>query len=73
MDLFVQLMICYICWTQGSSEKLRNFECTISVDNFGYSVLSFKRKADDDDVNITEDNDVSTLEDYQNRQSITSD
>jgi hypothetical protein len=47
MDLLVQLMICYICWTQGSSSQLRKFECTITEDKDGMIVLDFKRKTEE--------------------------
>ena len=64
MDLLVQLMICYICWTQGSSSQLRKFECTISLDDYGNSVLNFKLK--------TEGLDLS-CQDSEHRLSVTSD
>jgi hypothetical protein len=47
MDLLVQLMICYICWTQGSSSQLRKFECTITEDKDGMIVLDFKQKTEE--------------------------
>lgn len=37
-DFFVQMLICYICWTQGSSSQLRRFECVI-VDGYVYFKL----------------------------------
>lgn len=27
LSTFVQLMICFICWTMGSYEQLRKFDC----------------------------------------------
>lgn len=29
IDLLVQMLICYICYTQGSSIQLAKFECVI--------------------------------------------
>lgn len=34
-DTIVQLCICYICWTMGSSPKLRTHKATIFLDSNG--------------------------------------
>lgn len=32
IDIIVQLLICYICWTVGSSEQLKRFDCILIED-----------------------------------------
>lgn len=43
-ELLVQLAICYICWTMGSSAQLRRFNCEIQRSSEGTVHFSFKVK-----------------------------
>ena len=42
IDFFVQGIICYICWVQGSDTALNRFECYIWTDKYGQRRLRFK-------------------------------
>ena len=42
MDTLVQLAICYICWTLGSSSKLRFVECVIVPCESGNHQIRFR-------------------------------
>ena len=44
VDLFVQLLICYICWTVGASPHLQNFDCIIIEDNHGRLLVRYTLK-----------------------------
>jgi hypothetical protein len=39
VDLIVQLMICYICWTIGSNIKFRSFHLKIVRTNMSNSLM----------------------------------
>jgi hypothetical protein len=41
-DLVNQLMVCYICWTMGSSVKLRQYNCTYVRTADGRVSLKFR-------------------------------
>jgi hypothetical protein len=40
-DLGGQVLICYICWTQGSSKQMKQFSCTLVPDRNGGMRLQF--------------------------------
>lgn len=44
VDLFVQLMICFICWTVGSQPHLKNFDCVIYEDDQGRFLVRYTLK-----------------------------
>ena len=41
VDLVVQLLICYICWTLGASEQLNKFDCYMIEDGRGGFLLKY--------------------------------
>ncbi len=41
VDLINQLMVCYICYTMGSSVKLRHYNCTYVLNKAGRLSLKF--------------------------------
>ena len=41
VDLVVQLLICYICWTLGDSEQLNKFDCYMIEDGQGGFLLKY--------------------------------
>ena len=45
VDFFVQLIICYICYVQGSDSALNRHECLILRDRFGNLRLRFRLKS----------------------------
>ncbi len=44
VDVFLQLTVCYICWTQGSAVQLRRFELTVIPTNSGGLKFIIRRK-----------------------------
>jgi len=44
IDLFVQLMICYICWTVGSQPHLKIYDCVIYQDDQGRFLVRYTLK-----------------------------
>ncbi len=46
IDIIVQLLICYICWTVGSSEQLKRFDCILIEDGQGGFLIKYKLKQD---------------------------
>ena len=45
IDFIVQLIICYICWVQGSESALTRHECIIYTDRLGQLRMRFKLRA----------------------------
>jgi hypothetical protein len=45
VDLLIQIIICYICWIQGSDTALNRHECFIYTDIYGQRRLRFKLRA----------------------------
>jgi hypothetical protein len=39
LDFLMQMLLCYICWTQGSDIRLTQFDCEIAKDFQGNYVL----------------------------------
>ena len=50
VDLMVQLCICFICWTMGSSQQLRRFRLTVVIDSRGNASLGIKRNEAEFDI-----------------------
>jgi hypothetical protein len=44
VDVFLQMTVCYICWTQGSSVQLRRFELSVIPTQSGGLKFIIKRK-----------------------------
>jgi hypothetical protein len=44
MDFLVQIAICYICWTMGSSAQLRKFEVVFIKNQKGWTEVKFKQR-----------------------------
>lgn len=44
VDFFVQMLILYICWTQGSSSKLKEYNLTMVPDSNGRMRIQFTRR-----------------------------
>lgn len=44
VDLIVQLLICYICLTLGSSDQLNRFDCSIVPDGLGGYFIRYRLK-----------------------------
>lgn len=44
IDIVVQLLICFICWSMGSSLQLRKYEMLLIRDINGVMQLHFKLK-----------------------------
>ncbi len=44
VDLIVQLLICYICLTLGSSDQLNRFDCSIVPDGLGGYLIRYRLK-----------------------------
>lgn len=44
VDMLVQLCICYICWTMGSSMHLRNFDCYLIQNSQGDYIVKYELK-----------------------------
>ena len=45
IDIFLQLLICYICWTVGASEHLKRFDCLLIDDGHGNYILKYRLKS----------------------------
>lgn len=45
IDIFLQLLICYICWTVGAHEHLKRFDCLLIDDGNGNYTLKYRLKA----------------------------
>ena len=57
MDMLVQLAICYICWTMGSSARLRNVKCVIVPNEDGNHQIQFRSRQS---VTATADTTITT-------------
>ena len=44
IDMIVQLLICYICYTLGASEMLTRFDCYLIEDGQGNFIVKYKLK-----------------------------
>lgn len=44
VDAGIELIICYICYTMGSSAQLRRFDCNIQKNKKGELVVRFRPK-----------------------------
>lgn len=45
IDIFLQLLICYICWTVGAHEHLKRFDCLLIYESNGNYTLKYRLKA----------------------------
>ena len=44
IDVVNEYIICYICWTMGSSAQLRRFKCNITQTQTGEYQVKFRRR-----------------------------
>lgn len=44
LDFLMQMTICYICWTMGSDEQLKDYDCLIVISESGRPMLQLKPK-----------------------------
>ena len=44
IDMIVQLLICYICYTLGASDQLNRFDCYLIDDGQGNFMMKYKLK-----------------------------
>ena len=44
IDMIVQLLICYICYTLGASDQLTRFDCFLIEDGHGNFIVKYKLK-----------------------------
>ena len=44
IDMIVQLLICYICYTLGASDQLTRFDCFLIEDGQGNFTVMYKLK-----------------------------
>ena len=44
IDMIIQLLICYICFTLGASDQLTRFDCYLLEDGQGNFIVKYKLK-----------------------------
>ena len=44
IDMIMQLLICYICYTLGASDQLTRFDCFLIEDGQGNFIVMYKLK-----------------------------
>lgn len=44
VDVVVQFLICYICWTVGASDHFKRFDCILIEDGQGGYIVKYKLK-----------------------------
>lgn len=55
VDGLIEMIICYICYTMGSSSQLRRFDCSIQKNKYGDFEVRFRPKALDQSQRVVDD------------------
>ena len=66
VDALIELIICYICYTMGSSAALRRFDCNIQMAKNGGYEVKFRPKNMSNSVLLS---DCDTISDFQSQHS----